>query len=205
MADIEETIDQTPKVWHLELWTDFLNFDFENVIVSGFEHLAIPIVILIIALKYKQEATTLLGRLKNVKGKGFSAEFEKLESLASQTGDGYISNDNTIDEDLLNIAMIRPTAAVVEAWKTLEASMISLLSTSKFTTKDGRRQISGYKIIEEMDQHSKISSAEIQLLNELRSVRNKAAHSVDDEISSSQAQDYVRLALKLSNKFNSLQ
>lgn len=187
-----------------DLWADFLAFDWENVVVSGMEHLAMPIVILIIALNYKNELTALLGRLKFLKGKDFIAEFSELEKTSEKITKEVREYQADDDEDLLTIAHIKPTAAVVESWKGVEGAILNLLPDTDFDTKQGRRQISGFQIIKKLETLNIITRPEIQALQELREIRNQAAHSVDRDITAGQAVKYVRMALAFSNKFNRL-
>lgn len=187
-----------------DLWSDFIKFDWENVIVAGMEHLAWPVVTLLIALAFKPELIALMGRLKNLKGKGFSAEFADLEK-SSEKIDKEIQEYKSYDgEELLTIARIKPTAAVVEAWKVIEAAMINLLPADQFDTKQGRRQISGFEIVKQLEALHIFGAQEVLVLHELREIRNRAAHSVDREVTPEQAEQYVKLALTLANKCNQI-
>lgn len=187
-----------------DLWSDFIKFDWENVIVAGIEHLAWPVVTLLIALAFKPELIALMGRLKNLKGKGFSADFAELEKSSEKIHEEIREYKSYYGEDLLTIARIKPTAAVVEAWKEVEASMINLLPTEKFDTQQGRRQISGFDIVKQLEATHKISGQEVLVLHELREIRNRAAHSVDREVTPEQAEQYVDMALTFANKFNQM-
>ena len=115
MKDNQSTLQNTDNTILSELWADYLAFNWETVIIAAMEHLTMPAVILIIALKYRSEITALLGRLKNLKSKNFSAEFAELEK-ASEEIEEVVAAYKTFDsEDLKAIARIKPTAAVVEA------------------------------------------------------------------------------------------
>jgi len=142
--------------------------------------------------------------LRNLKGKGFSAEFADLEKSSEKITEEILEYKSYDGEDLLTIARIKPTAAVVEAWKEVEAAMIKLLTGTEFDTKDGRRQISGFRIVKQLESLKLISRQESLVLHELREIRNRAAHSVDREVTPEQAEQYVDMALTFANKLNQM-
>ncbi len=202
MAQISnQAVEQAPSILEALGW-EFVSFNWENVIVSGMEHLAWPIVALIIVFLFKSEFAELIARLKNVKGKGFSAEFAELEKSSEKISKDIQEYKAYGSEDIFAIARIKPTAAVVEAWKEVEAAMIRIITGSKFDTKQGRRQISGYQILKTLEKEKIINTYEVSVLHELREIRNRAAHSVDRDVTAEQAEQYVDMALMFANKFN---
>lgn len=200
----EQPAAELPSMFD-ELWSEFLAFNWENVIIAGIEHLGWPVVTLVIALTFKSELTALIGRLKNLKGKGFSAEFDALQESSKNITEEIQEYKSYDGEDLLTIARIKPTAAVVEAWKEIEAAMLNLLGDKQFNTKQGRRQISGYEILKQLEPLNVLSRGEVLVLKELREIRNRAAHSVDREVTPDQAEQYVDVALTFANKLNRIE
>tara|TARA_E500000318_G_scaffold106856_1_gene115332 strand:- start:1867 stop:2478 length:612 start_codon:yes stop_codon:yes gene_type:complete len=196
-------------------------FNWELIAHTALKSLPWPITVLIIAWWFRRDIRQVLGRLKSFQGGQFRADFDKLNHL-SNSPETEISQELEDEErmpsseseaseffdtrDLLGIADVRPTAAIVEAWRTLEATMLARLSSSaaqKFETRNGRKQISGYQLTRGLQTQNLLSNADAKIADELRIIRNKAAHSVDSEPSTAQAKQYIREARKLVAKLSS--
>lgn len=193
-----------------------MSFNWELIAHTALNNLPWPITVLLIAWWFRRDIRQVLGRLKSFQGGKFRADFEKLNNLTStqesdqlkEKEDQELAQSNGSEpieffdtRDLLEIAAFRPTAAIVEAWRTLEATMIAKLSSSssqQFETKNGRRQISGFRLIRNLQTERLLSDSDAKIAHELRSIRNKAAHSVDSEPSTDQANQYIREARRLA-------
>lgn len=195
-----------------------MSINWELIAHTALKNLPWPITVLIIAWWFRSDIRQILGRLKSFRGGQFRADFEKLNNLSSSPSSDIsqepedLGRASSHDEepsdffntqDLLEIADVRPTAAIVEAWRTLESTMIAKLSTyssKEFDTKNGRKQISGYRLARALQTHGLLSKADVEIATELRIIRNKSAHSVDSEPSTQQAKQYIREARRLAVK-----
>ncbi|WP_343565473.1 hypothetical protein [Kiloniella sp. b19] len=199
------------QLWHIiqTIFTYISGFissvNWEKIIIAGMEHTAWPIVTVVVASWFKGEIAILLNRLKSFKAKDFSLEFKEVTEAAKPIESTIQHFMPSYDDDIFMIATIRPTAAITETWKELEASMLRLLPANSHQTKQGRRQLSGFNIIRELKEKGHISADETRLLQELRQFRNRAAHSVDRDVPPTEAREYVKLALSLSRKLDELQ
>ena len=98
---------------------------------------------------------------------------------------------------LEELAAVSPRAAVVEAWREVERA--SLEAIERFKLAESPRSlnvmVSAYALLVNRGLLSEEMKA---LFDQLRTLRNRAAHGVDTSVSFSDAVEYVRLAAKLA-------
>ena len=100
-------------------------------------------------------------------------------------------------EGLYSTASLSPAAAIMEAWREVEASASNLILSRQPNLKFDSD--TPYKHIEKLlSEQSMVNSSHIKIFHELRVLRNKVAHVEQYEIIAEQAIEYVNLALTLA-------
>ena len=161
--------------------------------------LAWPVAVIWIAYIFRAEVRQLLGRVSSFKYKDVEASFEKslskAENSAKNIAKPQVSESETDlsqKEQLLRIADVSPRAAVVEAWTLIEtAAMKSGLSTGTAIKRTNPKMI-----LDHLSASGKFSPDSLELINQLRQIRNKASHLPDFAVTQSEAERYLDLAVK---------
>jgi hypothetical protein len=188
--------------------------ELSKLILDFIAKIAWPIVVLCIAFIFKNELGNLVLRLYNLKYKdlelSFSRDVRKAEETASESKlpspDALTeipeSKDNISPFDRLKqLSKEYPAAAVMEAWRILELSIISVAKTQNLDISKMRNSDIILKLID----LGKTDKSIYNLFNRLRVMRNSVAHtSAQDSISANDALRYVELALSLASYFNTL-
>jgi hypothetical protein len=161
--------------------------------------LAWPVAVIWIAYIFRAEVRQLLGRVSSFKYKDVEASFEKSLSKAEKSAKNIARpqiNESETDlsqkEQLLRIADVSPRAAVVEAWTLIEtAAMKSGLSTGTAIKRTNPKMI-----LDHLASSGKFSPDSLELINQLRQIRNKASHLPDFAVTQSEAERYLDLAVQ---------
>ncbi len=108
------------------------------------------------------------------------------------------------DEEIKFLAVTAPTGAVVVVWSQLEQEIISAAHRLELDVPFGLT-ITGY--IEQLLRYGYIDKQTATILNDMRRLRNKAAHrsTSEEEITSTEALEYVQLAQRMIQLLSSLQ
>ena len=186
---------------------DWLTF-ISNVIAST----AWPISAVVIALLFRAQLTDLLKRI--TKGKFAGGEFEFSDSAQDQLADAtegssspLESNDSSKDENALDSAYrlleISPRAAVVEAWRVMnDKALMTIMDHIENASEPGEFPYSGEligrhlptaRMTEYFRKHRILAPDQIALFDELRRLRNHAAHHDDFEIGDKKGKEYLIL------------
>jgi len=146
----------------------------------------------------------ILSKISKVKYKGIEVSIDKelseIENRAKELApkmkfsksirDNYYSTYNR----LLEIAKVSPRAAISESWRELEISTVQLLHELGYDSKNVIISKIFRNILNENDYPSSLYTD----YKKLRSLRNKAVHAEDFEISQSDAERYIVTALDIS-------
>lgn len=155
---------------------------------------------------FKGEVAKLLPRLKKLKHKDTELEFaERVEELAkdvASTGDktqsavigDSFSNDYNV---LVRLADISPRSAVMEAFRTVEAAAARALVKAYPELKD-KGAISPIKLLKLL-RGKVLDEQSCRQLNELRMLRNKAAHDEEFSLHGMPIEAYVDVALTIAS------
>jgi hypothetical protein len=161
--------------------------------------LAWPSAVIWISYIFRSEVRQLLGRVSSFKYKDVEASFGKSLSEAEKSAESIkkpkveVSDaDLSQKEQLLRIADVSPRAAVVEAWTLIETAAMKNSLTSGVALKRTNPNM----ILDNLSASGKFSPESIELINQLRQIRNKASHLPDFAISQSEAERYLDLAVK---------
>jgi len=172
------------------------------------EVLAWPATVVVVVAILRKPLGDLVRAATKLKYKDFEVEFQKgIDNLKQDASDALPepteSGARTAQVDLLELAEVSPSAAVMEAWKSIGASAKSLIA------RQGREvdldASTPYKKIEDIlvgDQI--IEEKQGKVFAELRQLRNKVAHAAGYEVTPEQAIEYVRLALKMRDYLDSV-
>lgn len=109
---------------------------------------------------------------------------------------GTAAEDVPADFDLpYQLLNISPRHALIEAWRLLEAAGTGVLQRSGQPLKSHLR--SPVSFGEALKHSEMITSEEMRIISDLRTVRNRAVHLQDFQIDEATARDYVTTALKI--------
>ena len=166
-----------------------------------------PTTIIILIILFRTQLGDLVPLIKKLKYKDFELEFEKTltkaKKDAGKLGDMPKSAESIFDEvDITNLAQISPRSVVIEAWLLVEQATMDIIYKQ---SADAPKALNSHlKIMNKLRQDKRIDSEVIHLLNELRMLRNSAAHSQDFAISPDLAIEYAQTAKMLVNYLNSI-
>ncbi len=184
--------------------------DWKTFIAQIINTMAWPLVVIFIIYQLKDRLAELLPRLKKLKHKDTELEFsEKLnelaiESEASKEETKSIDKKPEIDEQynfLLKLSEISPRSAVLEAYRVLETA--SAKAVAKAYPELESKQIFNPMQIQKMLQGKVLSKKQLHQLNELRKLRNQAAHMEEFELKNMPIEAYIDIALTLANNIES--
>ncbi|WP_419535602.1 hypothetical protein [Endozoicomonas sp.] len=187
-------------------------------IVKLIDSLAWPIAAIWLGYIFRGELQKLLGRMSQVKYKDLEAKFEKnLESaekeakkVAPDTSENkkHIYDEEPIYPDpyaekyeqLLRIAEESPRAALLEAWVEVEKELLIAAENNgiKF-----QRAPSPRKLIIELINTGQYVKTILPLFEDLRKLRNDAAHVPEFMPTNKQTRRYLQLAIELALTFQS--
>lgn len=170
------------------------------------EAVAWPITVLVLAFKFSDRVRDLLDKLTEVSlPGGISGKFEKplksAEKLAErldQTEAVAVGVEAPKDDPVALIA--NPTGVIMEAWKGLEAIGADLYQASDASSRDKMLMYTSgnQHVLSALEEDKLIPDDEIQLLRELSSIRNRAAHSTTGRPTSEAAERFVSLVRLLT-------
>jgi hypothetical protein len=163
--------------------------------------LAWPIAAVIIAGIFRKQITNLLQRLNELGWGDAKAKFTKELDKAEATAQELPSPENQQalpaplpeEEDRFSkLLAISPSAAVLDAWQGVEAQLKRLAIQFNLPSHIHMNPVSWVK---EMSKKGELSPKVVTLVNELRMIRNVAAHS--EEVSVSDAIRFRDLAFQV--------
>jgi hypothetical protein len=179
--------------------------DWLTFISSLLRSLAWPIAVVVIALVFRRPLSGLLPLLQHLKYKDLELDFgrgvqevqEDLEQTLTQ--EEIVTPDQPVAERLADVS---PRAAVMEAWREVEASAT-----------DTVRALSGGEVhmkwltlkkLRQLEESKLLDTKTVALLSDFRGLRNQAAHAPDFALSKESAMEYVRTASMLASHLRNL-
>jgi uncharacterized protein YutE (UPF0331/DUF86 family) len=170
-----------------------------DYIVEIIKAIAWPVAIVWVGYVFRAEVRQLLGRVSSLKYKDMEASFDKQLAKAeseyqSISIEKKSSDDLSQIEQLLRIAEVSPRAAIVEAWTLIE------MAASKQGLKAGvaLQRTSPKMIVDYLQSSGELPPNSIEIIEQLRKLRNQAVHMPDFAISQSEAERYLELAAKIA-------
>lgn len=166
-------------------------------VVQTLVAVAWPAAFVIVAFGFRQEVKALLSRLKALKVSGAEVGFSELLDEASREA-AVIPAMHTpsaminIDEEVVSK---HPHFAVIEAWRAIEAEISSLMQVIDPSLP--RHEINGFRSLRMLRKTQLVSSDILELLEDLRRIRNAAVHDEEPNITKGQALEFLSIASRV--------
>jgi len=175
------------------------------------EALAWPFAAVWLGYIFSGEVRKLLGRVSSLKYKDLEAKFEKglvaaeeeaKKVIPAKAEGDFIGNEPVYPspykdryEQLLRIADESPRASLMEAWMEVEDSLVN--TSEKFGINHSRRFPPRNAVLELINT-GKYAKKILPLFEDLRDLRNEAAHAPQFVPSKRQTRRYLQMAIELS-------
>ena len=166
------------------------------------DSLAWPVASTVLVFMLKDEIKRLLPFVKKLKAGPVEAEFERevkeLKATAEAQPEILPPPEGITPERqmLLQLVQVNPRSAVLEAWRGIEEASIRVIQNKAVYVpeKESRFPLS---VVRALNKSSLLTSDELALYHDLRSLRNQAAHVQDFAPNTDAALNYIELAGRL--------
>jgi len=182
----------------------------ETFIIEILKAVAWPLTIVLIVLILKRPIVQLFPSLQKMKFKDFELEFNKeVQQLSNETmrtsPDIFNFNQtNIFDNDFNNAIQYSPREEIIKAWIKLEDSARGALK--KQNVKLSRLDYSSpLHLANRLRENKLLDSSKIGIFNNLRNLRNEAAHSYRFNIMPESAREYINIADSLMHYLDNVQ
>ena len=167
--------------------------------------IAWPVSVIWLGYIFRSEVRQLLNRMSSFKYKDVEASFER-ELAEAENNAKHITTtvapssgqDLSQKEQLFRISEVSPRAAVVEAWTLIETAAIK----NGLTSGTAIQRTNPKMIVEYLINSGKFSPESINLIEQLRRIRNQASHMPDFAIRQNEAERYLDLAVQSAGVIN---
>lgn len=175
-----------------------------EIFVQFVEALVWPITVIVIAFSFRPDLRAMLERLSHLKFHDLEASFEKrlrsaqdeIEKLPpTQITPSTGAVTATGARPVISSTAISPRATILESWMEIERAITSLAERLPIT-EPGRR--TPYKLMRELKRLGLVTSEAVAAYDELRTLRNEAAHAPSFAVTSEDASRYAALATDLA-------
>ena len=174
-----------------------------ELLVNLLVGIAWPVAVVWIAYLFKGELRSLLHRMSQLKYKDVEAKFEiglaeaeakvlSIEHVAPQLPQRPEITSKL--ESLRRIADVSPRAAIMEAWVLVEDAA----GKSGFVQRATVPRVNPHLFVEELVRLGKLPKGSDSLLDQMRRLRNQAAHLPDFSLNQDEADRYLQLAARMS-------
>lgn len=171
--------------------------------------IAWPIAVVFISLRFKKELSGLLKRLRTFKAAGAEAGFaEEVAAAAAE----FVSEAPPQEEPpevsakTFRDATENPRGAILAAWLKVDSAVQRLFYQANLPPTSSRtsdvRVPNSYQLMREIQKARLIDPSYIALFNDLRALRNQAAHDLDFNPPSDAVVKYVQLSDELTAALN---
>jgi hypothetical protein len=175
-----------------------------ELLVTLLVGIAWPVATLWLAYMFRGELRALLARISRLKYKDLEANFEKglAEAEAKAIEIGRTAPPLALPrpeissrlEQLRRIADLSPRAAILEAWILVEDAA----GRSGYAQGAAAPRVNVPLFVENLVRERKLPEGSITLVDQMRRLRNQAAHLGDFELSQEDADRYLQLASQIS-------
>jgi hypothetical protein len=173
------------------------DMDALTFIVEIVKAAAWPLATLFIALQFRTELRALLARMK--KGKVGPAEFEFEETvkmLKAEAAELPPPETASIGTPVVTLVTSEPRAAIFNAWLEVETALSHLAqSKGQLAPHLSRSPVQAIRALQKAEL---IEPNYVALFNDLRGLRNQAAHELEFNPSTESVLSYVQLAKELA-------
>jgi hypothetical protein len=173
-----------------------------------------PVAVVAIVFLLRKHVNDLIPLLRKLKYKEFELEFGKevkeIEAAVAEAippssttrttttttaGMSARPGEPTMEERALELARISPRAAIFEAWRDIEIAALDLARRKQIPTPPNA-QVLG--VIRALVRANLLDDKMHEVIENLRSLRNKAVHHADFEVSVNATEDFVRSASRVA-------
>ena len=158
--------------------------------------LAWPVALITAVLLFRKPLIELIPALRRLRFKEFELEFgrdlleaERRATVIPSKAEQVRVSAQTVPERLRQIAVVAPTAAILEAWRDLEAAAADAAARRGFSVVGG-----AWQLFVVLQSEGVLNETQASLVESLRKLRNKVAHAHDGDITEEQALRYVEMA-----------
>lgn len=181
---------------------DWLLGEGMELVVNLIVGIAWPVAVVWIAYVFKGELKSLLRRVSQLKYKDLEAQFGAGLALAEsevsslQAAPPAAPRPELLSklESLRRISDVSPRAAILEAWVLVEDAA----GRSGFVQGASIPRINPHLYVEELVRLGKLPAGSDSLLDQMRKLRNQAAHMPDFTVDQDEADRYLQLATRMS-------
>ncbi len=165
----------------------------------------VTVIILVVVLRRPLGMLMLRTRRLQFKDKELHVEFDRLEKAAQQAlpAPPTAEATKTVSIDLYELADTSPTAAIAEAWRSVESSARRLIASRGQNPDYDVPDV--YRLIQEVLVGNGIVDERTgKIFEDLRRLRNKVTHAAGYRVSAERARQFVDLAIRMREHFDSL-
>ncbi|MFN4275549.1 MAG: hypothetical protein ACK4FJ_04555 [Ferrovibrio sp.] len=180
--------------------------DWLTLCIRLVEVTAWPFVAMLALLLLRGEIKSLMPLLRKIKAGPLEAEFEATLKEVSEQVDTRLESAPHItlpeQKKLYDLARVSPRSAILEAWRGVE-----VMAKSAAIHNGGSpapNVPTALSALRELTNSSLISLEDAALFQDLRGLRNQAAHVEPFDLSESSAIEYINLAARLEEKLRKL-
>ena len=166
--------------------------------------LAWPLVVLCVAVAARREIRDLIRSLRRLTYGDFAAEFRRLEETSERIAESptvALPAPRTADELVDDLLTVSPKAAVVEAFRAVERSIVDAAERHGMV-ESGRRSVTN--VIRDLGRRITVPPEVQGIFDDLRTVRNRLVHSDVEDVSPDDARRYIGFARTLASKMSQL-
>lgn len=166
--------------------------------------LAWPIALIVIALIFKRPIVEILQKVRKLSYGETSIELdiEKAEEQLKEAIPDPVQPEASpeIEQRFDRLVKISPAAAITDAWKSIETELRRI---SDWLGYDQKRPVRTLSVLARLVQRNLLSAEIAETVNELRNIRNSAAHS--DDISPDLALRFYDMSVQVLNELKSVE
>tara|TARA_R110002111_G_scaffold262794_2_gene341076 strand:- start:11150 stop:11704 length:555 start_codon:yes stop_codon:yes gene_type:complete len=174
------------------------------------EILVWPVTVIVVVFILRESLARLLLTTQKLKYKDLEVSFresiEKIEAEAQEVSLNTPSPERKLESveiDLYELASVSPTAAVIEAWKTVEIAARLLIQSKGH--KLNYDVDTPYKLIQDtLERENLLEGRHCKIFSDLRLLRNKIVHAEGYTVSEEQSKKYLDLSIRLRSYLHEL-
>lgn len=180
--------------------------DWKQFIAQVVSSTAWPALVIIILLLFKRELAKIVQRLAHLKFKDLELEFDKVKQQAEELHKDMPEElpapksliFTSLEDQVLDAVERAPSAAILLAWSGLETAMASAMARLAISPEPPSYR-SPMHNIEMLSKYGGLPKSQANLLQEMRTLRNKVAHEKDAmlSITQDQALNYANVAIDM--------
>jgi hypothetical protein len=163
-----------------------------------------PAVVLVAVIILRRELRSLVPLITSFKYKDLEVTFGREaaavreEAAQLQTPSGaLLPAGPAISETVRRLLPASPRAAIIEAWREVEEEARNAAERRNVALPQ-LRTVSQSRLLHALSSHAAVTSEQLALLHDLRSLRNQAAHAPEFALSEDSARDYAVAAAQLA-------